>query len=174
MARDEDGLVALMTREASRELDEAMRVIRHCVGQLDDDQVWWRPEPSMNSVANLMLHLAGNVRQWITCGVGDRRDDRNRPQEFAERGPISRQTLVERLEAVISSAQETMSATTADDLETSLRIQAFEVTGLGAILHSVSHFRGHTQEIVHMTRSLLGDAYQFDFVPSAEQGGPST
>ena len=57
-------------KEASGELDGALRTIRHCVDQLTDDQLWWRPSESMNSIANLLLHLCGNLRQWIVSGVG--------------------------------------------------------------------------------------------------------
>src|SRR5262249_11157097 len=69
----------------NRELTDALARIQHCLGQLTDEQVWWRPAETMNSVGNLLLHLAGNVRQWIVCGVGGGADSRNRPAEFAER-----------------------------------------------------------------------------------------
>ena len=57
------------------------------------------------------------------------------------------------------------------DLVGRRRIQGFDVTGIGAVFHSVAHFRGHVQEIVHLTRSQLGDAYQFDFVPKTPEQG---
>src|SRR5579871_3625861 len=75
--------------------------IRHCLEQLDDAQVWWRPSPEMNSIANLILHLCGNLSQWIIAGVGGAPDNRKRPEEFAERGPILREELLQRLEAVV-------------------------------------------------------------------------
>ena len=54
------------------------------------------------------------------------------------------------------------------------RIKGFDLTGVAAIFDSVPHFRGHTQEIVHMTRLQLGDAYQFAWTPTTpEQGGPT-
>jgi len=54
------------------------------------------------------------------------------------------------------------------------RIQGFNVTGLAAIFDSVPHFRGHTQEIIGMTRLQLGDAYKFAWTPTTpEQGGPA-
>ena len=75
---------------AQETLSEGMHKIEHCAGQLTDDQLWWRPQlaaggdADMNSIANLMLHLAGNVRQWIISGVGGAKDIRNRPLEFSD------------------------------------------------------------------------------------------
>src|SRR5206468_11868255 len=73
---------------ARRQLAERADRIGHCVGQLDDAQVWWRPHESMNSIANLVLHLCGNRRQWIVSGVGGEPDVRDRPGEFSERGAV--------------------------------------------------------------------------------------
>ena len=39
----------------TEDLTAALGRITHCVGQLTDEQVWWRPRPDMNSIGNLML-----------------------------------------------------------------------------------------------------------------------
>ena len=155
------------------ELDSAVEMIAHCLGQLTGDQVWWRPSPSMNSIGNLMLHLSGNVRQWITTGVGGAEDIRDRPLEFSEQGPIEADELMRQLPRTIEEAKQAIANASAEDLTGRRRIQGFELTGIAAVFHSVSHFRGHVQEIVHLTRAQLGDAYQFDFVPTTPEQGAS-
>ena len=168
-----DDLAAAVRTEAANELTEALDRIRHCLGQLTDEQVWWRCQPSLNSIGNLILHLCGNVRQWIIAGLGGAADVRNRPAEFAERGPIPKEELSSKLDAVVSEAKEVLGRLTARQMLEVRRIQGFDVTGLAAIFDSVPHFRGHTQEIVSMTRLQLGDAYQFAWAPaSPEQGAP--
>ena len=157
--------------EACGELHHALSKIRHCLDQLDESQVWWRPEPGMNSIGNLILHLSGNLRQWIVSGIGGARDVRDRSSEFAEQGPIAKSQLIESLETAVGDAVTALRATTADELLRSRRIQGFEVTGIGAIFHSVPHFRGHTQEIIHLTRRQLGDKYRFDFIPATPEQG---
>ncbi len=160
--------------EASDELDEALRKIEHCVNQLTDDQLWWRPTESMNSIATLMLHLCGNLRQWIVSGVGATEDIRERQKEFDERSSTPKTELMQQIEDVAAEAKTALSEISAEELLRVRRIQAFDVTGMQAIFESVAHFRGHAQEIVHMTRCQLGDSYEFDFVPTtAEQGVPS-
>ncbi len=159
--------------EASDELDGALRKIKHCVNQLTDDQLWWRPSESMNSVANLLLHLCGNLRQWIVSGVGGTADVRERQKEFDERSSAPKTELMQQIEDVVAQAKAALSEMSAEELLRVRRIQGFDVTGMQAIFESVAHFRGHTQEIVHMTRCQLGNSYEFDFVPStAEQGAP--
>lgn len=52
--------------------------IRDCLGRLTDDQIWMRHAPNENSVGNLVLHLAGNVRQWIGYGAAGQANIRDR------------------------------------------------------------------------------------------------
>lgn len=171
MTTPDQNLTAAFGRENALELEAALRVIRHCLDQLSEEQVWWRPAESMNSVGNLLLHLCGNVRQWIISGVGGTPDTRERQKEFDERGPLAKADLLTRVEATVTEASEVVNTASEERLLSELRIQGFETTGLGAIAHTVSHFRGHVQEIVHMSRVLLGEAYEFNFVPkSPEQG----
>ena len=156
---------------ATGELDNGLKKIKHCLEQLTDAQIWWRPAPSMNSIANLLLHLSGNVRQWIVAGVGGAADTRNRPQEFSERSPIPKQELLQQLESTLGAARQVLGQISSAELLQELRVQGFEVTGVSAIFHSVAHFQGHVQEIVNLTRSQLGDEYQFEFVPKTEEQG---
>jgi hypothetical protein len=166
-----DELAAAVGRAANDEMNDALKRIRHCVDQLSDEQVWSRDGPAMNSIGNLILHLGGNVRQWIVAGMGGTADIRNRPTEFAERGPIAKAELQRRLEGAVTEATAVLARQTADDWLRTRRIQGYEVTGLEALLNTVPHFRGHTQEIVHMTRQLLGDAYQFAWRPQTPEQG---
>ncbi len=166
-----ESLSRAVGNKASDELDEALRVIEHCVNQLSDEQIWWRPAESMNSVANLLLHLSGNVRQWIVSGVGGAADVRKRQREFDQRDSASKGELMRQIADAVAEAKTALSETSAEEFLRVRRIQGNDVAGMQAIFHSVSHFRGHTQEIVHMTRCQLGDAYQFDFVPTTTEEG---
>ena len=169
-----DELAGVVGAAAADELESALDRIKHCVHQLNDDQIWRRSQPSLNSIGNLILHLCGNLRQWIVSGIGGAVDIRNRPAEFAERGPIPKEMLLRSLETVIAETKRALSGVDAGQLATARTIQGFDVTGIAAIFNSIPHFRGHTQEIIHITRSLLGDAYAFAWTPtSPAQGAPA-
>jgi hypothetical protein len=150
-------------------LSEAMRKINHCASQLNEEQFWHHPRPEMNSIANLCLHLSGNLRQWIISGVGGAKDVRNRPLEFSDRSNRAKSEILELLKATVREADEILSRLKAEDLVAPRRIQGFDTTVLSAIVNTVSHFRGHVQEIIHMTREQLGEKYRFDFVPKGKE-----
>ena len=162
-------LATAVATEINRRLEASVGKVRHCVDQLSDEQLWWRPAESMNSIGNLILHLSGNLRQWIVSGVGGETDTRERGKEFAERGPIARDELLCLLDRVVDDSHEALNGITAESLLRPLKIQGFEVTALGAIFDSIPHFGGHTQEIVNLTRQQLGDAYRFEWVPSTPE-----
>jgi hypothetical protein len=112
-----------------------------------------REAESMNSIGNLM-HLCGNVWQWIVAGIGDEKDTRQRPKEFSERGPIPITKLLRRLDEAVANVQKVLVRASASDPMRTRCIQRFDVNGLEAIFDSAPHFRGHTQEIIHITRSI--------------------
>lgn len=153
------------------EHQDAIQKIQHCLAQLSDEQVWWRPNESMNSMGNLVLHICGNVRQWVVSGLGGAPDRRNRPQEFANRDQIPKTDLLSMLQEVADELHQTLEATDDDEFIRRRIVQAHDVSGIEAVIHSVAHFRGHVQEMIHMTRVQLGDQYKFDFVPTPEQQG---
>ena len=168
---DAKDLSTAVASETNRRLETSVRKIRHCIDQLSDDQLWWRPAEPMNSIGNLVLHLSGNLRQWIVAGVGGAIDNRNRPEEFSERGPIARDDLLALLDLAVNDSREALDGITAESLLRPLRIQGFELTALGAIFDSIPHFGGHTQEIVNLTRQQLGDSYRFEWAPSTAEEG---
>src|SRR5947209_8735672 len=133
MATDLAGLIG---EELAGELADALEQIKHCVDQLSGEQVWGRCRADMNSVANLLLHLTGNLRQWIVSGLGGTAGDRDRPAEFAARGTAAKAELLRRLEETVADAAGVLRRQSAGDWQQARRIQGFDVTGLGAALHS--------------------------------------
>ena len=108
--------------QAKKQLAQRAAKIKHCLSQLSDEQVWRRPYESGNSIANILLHLCGNLRQWIVSGVGGAADVRDRPREFSERGPIPKTELLRRLEESVREATTVLDGA-ADQLLEARRIQ---------------------------------------------------
>ena len=125
--------------------------IERSLALLNEEQIWWRSNPQSNSVGNLLLHLSGNVRQWIVVGLGGATDTRDRDAEFAQRNAIPRDELIGRLKQTLHEADETLAALDPARLLEKVRIQGLEVSVLEAILHVVEHFSMHAGQIVYIT-----------------------
>lgn len=133
--------------------DQHAQIVR-CVGLLTDDELWQRSNAHTNSVGNLLLHLTGNVRQWIVGGLRGQTVPRDRPAEFAARGPVPREEVLGTLAAVCADAQGVIQGLSAAALATRRVIQGYEVSQLAAVFHVVEHFSFHTGQIVHITKVL--------------------
>ena len=97
--------------------DEYRVKIRRAVEALPPDALWWRPHDQANSAGNLLLHLAGNVRQWIVSGVGGAPDARWRAAEFEARGGEDAAALLARLDATLDEADAVLAALTALEID---------------------------------------------------------
>ena len=122
--------------------------LRSCVESLADEQIWWRPNDASNSIGNLLLHLDGNVRQWLVASFNRLDDRRNRPAEFNERDTIPAKALLGRLGTRLQNADRTLSRLTESDLLANYEIQGYHVTGLAAVYQVVEHFGPHYGQIV--------------------------
>lgn len=154
-------LRAALNHAITDELDAALSRIAHCVAQISEEQVWHRPPLGLNAFGNLLLHLAGNVKQAITDNLSGTPDTRDRPAEFASRDPLPKAELLSRLTDAVAKAKAAFAAAPDARLAQVVRVNNNDWTGLQAAVRCVAHFRGHAQEIIHMTRELLGDKYQF-------------
>ena len=135
--------------------------LRHCVDALPPSVVWARPNQGSNSVGNLLLHLTGNVSEWILGAIGGRSINRDRASEFLLRKAGDGATLLDNLEAVLREADSVLAGLTEKDLERSVVIQGRNTTVLAAIYHVVEHFSMHTGQIVFLTKMYSPGKIQF-------------
>lgn len=132
--------------------------IEDCLGRLSADQVWSRNSDNQNAAGNIVLHLCGNLRQWIIGGVGGQPDVRDRDAEFAARGGLQPADLAVKLKATVSEAAEVIRALPVERLGERKTIQkVYETTVMEAIYHVVEHFAQHTGQIIFATKLLTGD-----------------
>ena len=148
-------------------VEDFLPKIERCLELLTDEQIWWRANSQSNSIGNLVLHLSGNARQWIACGVGGAADARDRDAEFAQREMISREELRSLLKQTLGEVDRTLTQLDTDKLLETRTIQGLEVSVLEAILHVVEHFSMHTGQIILITKILAeSDLAFYDFVDS--------
>jgi uncharacterized damage-inducible protein DinB len=144
-----------------RQLQELAPRIETCLGKLTPEQVWARGGENENAIGNLVLHLCGNMRQWILSGVGGQPDTRQRDKEFAARGGASNQELGARLRETVGEATAVIAALTPERLAEPLVVQGYSVSVLEAVYHVVEHFSMHTGQILFATKMLTGSDLGF-------------
>jgi uncharacterized damage-inducible protein DinB len=126
--------------------------IRAAVEAMPTDRLWWRPNEQSNSVGNLLLHLSGNVRQWIISGVGGQADVRKRNMEFAARGGATAAGMLDGLDATLRETDEVLRGLLPSELLERRTIQGRETTVMEALYHVVEHFAGHTGQIIWIAK----------------------
>jgi uncharacterized damage-inducible protein DinB len=157
-----------------RRLHQLCGRIGSCLSQLNDDQIWARGGENENAVGNLVLHLSGNVRQWIVSGAGGAPDTRNRDSEFAARGGMPKAELETRLLQTVDAAAAVIEGLTPERLAQRVIIQGYEVSILEAVYHVVEHFSMHTGQIIFATKMLTGGDLGFYRHLSARSHGQQT
>jgi len=135
--------------------------LRLAVEALPADGLWWRANEQSNSVGNLLLHLNGNVRQWILGSVGGQPNIRHRAGEFAARTGPPAAALLADLDRTLDEVDRVLAALTDADLLQPRTIQGRDVTVLGAIFHVVEHFSQHLGQIILITKLRAPGAINF-------------
>lgn len=130
--------------------------LRKAVEPLSDEQIWWRPNEASNSIGNLILHLNGNVWQWLVASFNRLEDQRDRPAEFNATGDLTAADLLARLGGTIDEAAKVLAGITPEDLLATWSIQGYTVTGLAAVYQVVEHFGLHYGQIVYITKMQEG------------------
>jgi hypothetical protein len=123
---------------------------------LTEEQIWWRPNEASNSIGNLVLHLNGNVRQWLVDSFNGTNDGRDRPAEFAAAGGMTAGELMGRLGETIELADQVLGRLTAEELMANYTIQGYHVSGLDAVYQVVEHFGLHYGQITYIAKSVTG------------------
>lgn len=134
---------------------ESLQRIKICVSKLNDHQLWYRPNNNSNSVGNLILHLSGNINQYILSGLSEATDVRQRSKEFLPDQNIETPYLLESIDQAINKANETVQNLKQEDLLKIFAVQCFEESGLSILIHVIEHTSYHVGQISWITKSLI-------------------
>jgi hypothetical protein len=164
-------LAELFTGHSVKKLEQMMAHLETCVGKLTDDVIWNRGNANENSAGNLLLHLQGNVRQWIIHAIGGAPDIRERDREFSTAGGLKREDLIGGLRETVKQAIEVINGLTAQRLAEQVAPQGRELSALEAVYQVVGHFQQHTGQVMFITKHVTGEDLGF-FGPAATSAKP--
>ena len=152
----DNAVAELFLDYSGTKLEQATKDLKTCLGKLTDAQVWERHGPHENAVGNLVLHLCGNMRQWIMHGCGGASDVRVRDKEFSAAGGVTGPELVEHLESTVAEARGVIDSFPPERLTERTTPQHREVSMLEAIYQVVTHVYTHGGQIIVLTKQMTG------------------
>ena len=144
---------ALISEVKRRIIGESVPRIKQCLGQLTEEEIWHRPNENVVSVGNLVLHLQGNLRQWVLSGLGGQPDHRQRDREFDQTDPLPAAELMRQLDALMAEVEAVLDRLTPADLVATHRVQGYDETGVAILMHVTEHFSYHTGQITYFVKT---------------------
>lgn len=165
--RTDAALAGICVRQWRSRLEgQFLTALLACFEQLSEEEIWWRPNEASNSAGNLVLHLCGNMRQWIVSGLGGAEDIRERDKEFSERGPVARGALTEKFRETAKECCAVLDRLNPGDLTRRYRIQGFDVTGYEAAAQVTQHIAYHLGQIIYLTKLKRAKDLGFTRLPT--------
>jgi len=135
-----------------RVFEESYARIFKCLDTVDEKQIWYSPNKNVPSIGNLILHLCGNMRQWVLSGLGGKPDNRDRESEFVPHQNIRKSELVFLMENLRVNIREVLLELPDGYSKKAVCVQGFNETGLSVLTHVMEHFSYHTGQITTLAK----------------------
>ena len=135
--------------------------VQRCVEELPDDDIWWREHETNNGVGNLLLHLTGNLNQFVLSGIGGAQDTRDKPGEFAERNRIPKDEILRRLHQALVETDRTLERLDSGRLLDCTVVQDRERRIFEVLSVVIEHFALHVGQIIYITKLKTGKDLKF-------------
>lgn len=147
-------LIDEVVKNALYRFDESTRMIQRSLDEIAEEEVWLKPNESLNSIGTLILHLCGNITQYVISSLGETKDVRNRDTEFSTTDGLSKEELLVKLETTVDAAKRIIFDASPAQLVKIRSVQGFSFSGIGVILHAVEHYSYHTGQIAFWVKQL--------------------
>jgi uncharacterized damage-inducible protein DinB len=143
-----DGTLASVL--ADRYSSNADRV-RELAAPLSDEQFWQKPFPYGNSFGHLVLHLTGNLNYYIGAQIAKTGYVRDRPREFNESNPPSKEEALKHFDDAVAMVQRTIRAQSPQDWSA-------EYSGVGTdarirldmVMQCAAHMQHHIGQMIYL------------------------
>lgn len=157
----------LFLKEIQFRLEDNWKRIELCLKELDDSEIWETPNPSTNSIGNLMLHLIGNLSHYIHRHIAGWPYHRKREKEFSDHRSYDKSVLQAKLKLCIKETVNIIKNLEKDTLTEEKIIDGNRYSRVGILIHVVQHFAYHTGQIVYWTKAIKNKdlGYQTNYPP---------
>ncbi|WP_035336782.1 DinB family protein [Dokdonia sp. PRO95] len=142
-------------------LEENVRMISIALSKVVEEELWTKQNQSLNTLGNQLLHICGNMTQYIVSGLGGNPDERNREEEFSTEDGFTKDELLQRLLLTVQTSTTIIDDATPENLLKKRNVQGFELSGTGIVLHAVEHFSYHTGQIAMQVKLVIDQPLGF-------------
>ena len=151
----------LIAEFKKRVFEESYSRIFKCLDLLNEEEVWYKPNANCNSVGNLILHLHGNMRQWICTTFDTKEDVRKRSEEFIASSQIPKKELKKLLLDLKNEILSFIDELSIEDILSEYKVQVFQENGVSILVHVIEHFSYHTGQIALLTKLMSDKDLEF-------------
>ncbi len=142
-------------------IDESVRMVSIALSKIQEEEIWTKQNRSLPTLGNILLHICGNLKQYVISGVGGEEDNRDRELEFSTEDGFTRDELLQKLLFITSKVNSIIDEATEEKLLEKKKVQGFEFSGIGLILHAVEHFSYHTGQIAFQVKLIIDEPLGF-------------
>ena len=147
--------------ESVMRINESTQKIIRCLDIIDESDIWKSPNEQLNSVGNLILHVCGNIGQYIISSLGGAEDNRDRDLEFSTKDGHTKADLLEKLTGTIQQATFVILQASEEELLNERIVQGMVHTGVGVVIHVTEHISYHTGQIIFLTKLFRNEDMGF-------------
>ena len=155
MSPNSNDFIAEFKEQIILRIEENTARIKTCLDLLNEEEFWFQANPETNSIANLILHLSGNITQYVISSLGMEKDIRDRDLEFNSKKNFNKEQLFQKISSTCKKAISIIKKSTEKDLHHSRKVQGFEMTGIGILIHATEHYSYHTGQIALSTKLIV-------------------
>ena len=157
----EEKIIEELVNNSLYRMEESTRMIQKSLASISEEEIWLQPNESLNSIANLILHLCGNISQYIISSLGETEDTRNRDLEFSKDGGLTKAEVLKQLVDTVDTAKRVIFDADVNNLLKVKSVQGFSFSGIGVIIHAVEHYSYHTGQIAFWVKQLKNEDLGF-------------
>jgi uncharacterized damage-inducible protein DinB len=147
--------------QSIRRFEENTPKVEKCLAEFTEDELWHRPNASSNSTGNIILHLCGNITQYVLSSLGNTEDKRERDKEFSSTRVLQKAELIDKLKTTVSAAVKIMRSLNDDEMLQKRSVQGYDLSAIGIIIHVVEHYSYHTGQIIFWTKMIRDKDFGF-------------
>jgi uncharacterized damage-inducible protein DinB len=140
--------------------EEVRDKIHELVAPLSTEQIWTKPYPYGNCIGHLLLHLTGNLNNYIGARIANTGYVRNRPLEFSDTSQRPKENVLADFDAAIAMVAATIRKQSPADWTAAYSDPTEPHTNnrFGAFMRMAAHAYHHTGQIIYLSKELTRPA----------------